>query len=106
MYEKKNKSSQPAPTLSKLASGYRTLSMKILMKNVPFFFKTHIFDGCFGKYRLNMTSCDNIGRCLYVLPTRPVGQSFLVFKYKSIVFFERFLYGNFDMKIIQLTPLL
>ena len=34
------------------------------MKNTPFFFKTPTFDGCFGKYRLNVPSSYKIGRFL------------------------------------------
>ena len=60
------------------------------MKSDPVFFKTFIFDGCFGKYsRLNMPFCDEIGRCLYflenVLPTPPGGYCFLVFKFMRII---------------------
>ena len=43
------------------------LSIVILMKNMLFFFKTLIFDGCFEKYRLNVPFCDDIRRCLYFL---------------------------------------
>ena len=68
----------------KLASGYRTLSVVILMKNALFFFKTIIFDEYFGKYILNMLFCDNIGRWLYfleyALPTPLLGYCFIVFK--------------------------
>ena len=55
---------------------------------MPFFFKTLIFDGCFGKYRLHLPFFDNIGNCLYILEyslrTPPLGYCFLVFKYISI----------------------
>ena len=48
---------------------------------VPFFFKILIFDGCFGKYRLNLLFLDNIGRYFYFLkydlPTPPLRYCFL-----------------------------
>ena len=43
------------------------LSIVILRKNVPFFFTTPIFDGCFGKYKLNMSFSNNSGGCHYFL---------------------------------------
>ena len=54
MYEKKNKLSQPATVLDKISVGYRTLNIVMLMTNAPLFFKAFIFDGCSGKYRLNV----------------------------------------------------
>ena len=68
---------------------YRTLSIVILMKNAPFFFKTFICNQCFGKYRLRVLFCDDIGHCLcfleHFLPTPPLGYCFLVFKYISVI---------------------
>ena len=59
------------------------------MKNAPFFFKTFICNQCFGKYRLRVLFCDDIGHCLcfleHFLPTPPLGYCFLVFKYISVI---------------------
>ena len=51
MYEKKNKLSQPAPNLA--PSCYCTVVILLIVycnidENAPFFFKTVIFDECFG----------------------------------------------------------
>ena len=56
MYEKESKLSQPAPILE----NNRMLLIEILMKNAPFFFWTLIFDGCSGKYRLNVQRCPTL----------------------------------------------
>ena len=89
-----------------LRSGYR-VSVVILMKHAPFFFKIFIFDGCFWKYKVNVLICDNIGRCLYflehALPTSPLGYYFPVFKYISIIHLWIFLSNSFGTKIIRLT---
>ena len=90
----------------RLRSGYR-VSVVILMKHAPFFFKIFIFDGCFWKYKVNVPICDNIGRCLYflehALPTSPLGYCFPVFKYISIIHLWIFLSNSFGTKIIRLT---
>ena len=87
-------------------SGYR-VSVVILMKHAPFFFKIFIFDGFFWKYKVNVPICDNIGRCLYflehALPTSPLGYCFPVFKYISIIHLWIFLSNSFGTKIIRLT---
>ena len=54
MYEKKNKLSQPAPILDEISARLSDAVHRNLMKNAPFFFKTLIFNRCFGKYRLNV----------------------------------------------------
>ena len=50
---------------------------------------TTIFDGYFGKYRLNVLFSDDIGRwhyfLEYALPTPPLVYCFLVLKYISII---------------------
>ena len=103
MFEKKNRLSQQSLLYMKLASGYRTLSIVVLMKNAQFFYKILIADGCFGKYRLNMPFCNDIGCCFYfleyALQTPPLGHCFLVFKYISIIllwkiFIEQFRHKN------------
>ena len=72
----------------KLAYGYRALSILILIKNAPFFFKTILFDGFFGKCRLKILFRDDIERFPYflgyALPTPSLGYRFLLFKYISI----------------------
>ena len=49
-----------------LATGYQTLSNIISIKNARFFFETLVFDGCFGKYILNVPFWYN-RRCVYFL---------------------------------------
>ena len=44
---------RPAAILDKISIQLSMLSIVILMKNGPFFFKTFIFDGCFCKYKSN-----------------------------------------------------
>ena len=105
MYEKKNKLSQPAPILDEISARLSDAVHRNLMKNAPFFFKTLIFNRCFGKYRLNVPFLDKIGGFLYfleyALPTPPLRYCFLLFKVLSI--YERFLSNNFGTKISRVT---
>ena len=52
---------------TKEASSCRTLPIIILTENVAFFFKTPIFDDFFFNIAPNVSFCDDIGSCLYIL---------------------------------------
>ena len=60
MYEKKSKLTQPASIFGEISIRLLDAVYYNIMKNAPFFFKTLISDGCFGKYELNMPSRDDI----------------------------------------------
>ena len=90
MYKKKNRFSQPVPILDKISlrlsdAVYRNINEK----KAPFFFKTFIFDRCFGKCRLIVHFYYDVERCLYfleyALASPPSKYCFLVFKYISVI---------------------
>lgn len=49
MYEKKSKLTQPASIFGEISIRLLDAVYYNIMKNAPFFFKTLISDGCFGK---------------------------------------------------------